>query len=388
MHFYPGVAEYQEEGGAPYRVFLNEDTIRGMDDSFTGCPVFVMHVDSEDIAAKVDDLRHDADGWVVRSFYNAADGKHWCEFLVVSDRGLKAIKQGMRLSNAYVPKQFGTGGMWNGVRYEKEITNGKYEHLAIVPNPRYEESVVLTPEEFKKYNEDKTTELKRIANAKREQVPMKFNLFTRAKVENAIDVEGMLVVLPKSGKEFSISQLVLDRDAAEVASGRPQIANGLHLIAKDSTLTVAEVLAENEALKVENAKMKNKAKKKNDEDEMDEDEADEDDKKENDDTDSDTTKENEDDKEDKDDDKEKEKKNKAKKNKAKKNKAKCNDDGDDEEGEDEEAESPAEVSARKAEAKKKANALRNAGAHNANDEVAYVDFSHDQVARGKVRYGS
>ena len=50
--------------------------------------------------------------------------------------------------------------------------------------------------------------------------------------------------------------------------------------------------------------------------------------------------------------------------------------------------SPAEVSARKAEAKKKANALRNAGAHNANDEVAYVDFSHDQVARGKVRYGS
>src|SRR5690348_6764085 len=132
MHFYPGVAEYQEPDKEPYRVFLNEETIRRMDPTFEGRPVYVMHVDG--VEQSLDKLRGEVDGWVVRSFYNAADGKHWCEFIVVSEKGLRAIKQGMRLSNAYMPTKSAAGGLWNGVSYAKEIVDGEYEHLAIVPN--------------------------------------------------------------------------------------------------------------------------------------------------------------------------------------------------------------------------------------------------------------
>src|ERR1019366_6532201 len=63
MHFYPGVAEYRDSPKAePYRVFLNENTIRNMGPSFAGCPVFVEHVDG--VTADVDALRSDMDGLV------------------------------------------------------------------------------------------------------------------------------------------------------------------------------------------------------------------------------------------------------------------------------------------------------------------------------------
>ena len=147
MHFCPGVAEYSEPGKETYRIFLNEDTIRSMNPSFAGKPVFVDHVDEVD--PNVDKLRSEADGWVIESFYNPADGKTWAKFIVVSDRGFRAIKNGFRLSNAYIPTSYGEAGMWNGVEYQKEILAGEYEHLAIVQNPRYEESVILTPENLK-----------------------------------------------------------------------------------------------------------------------------------------------------------------------------------------------------------------------------------------------
>lgn len=212
LHFYPGVAEYQEPGQEPYRVFLNEDTLRQMDPSFAGRPVFVMHVDGVD--SSLDNLRGDADGWVVESFFNSNDGKHWVKFLVCSEKGEEAVRRGWQLSNCYIPKTFSKGGLWNGVAYAKEITGGEYEHLAIVPNPRYEESVIMSPEEFKKYNDDKVVELKRLSNQGKDS-GMKLNFFKKTKVENAVDLESMTVVLPKTGKEMTITQLVNEADEKE-----------------------------------------------------------------------------------------------------------------------------------------------------------------------------
>jgi hypothetical protein len=211
MHFYSGLAQYQEsDDQAPYRVYLNEDTIRSMDPTFAGRPIFVEHVDEVD--PDVNQLRKEADGWVIESFYNSADGKHWVKFIVVTDRAERAIRSGMRLSNAYIPKAFKDGGIWNGIPYQKEITDGEYEHLAIVKDPRYEESVIMTPDEFKQYNETKVLELKKLANSKSKQdkgIKMKFSFFKRTKVENGIDPD-LQVILPKSGRAVSVAKLIND----------------------------------------------------------------------------------------------------------------------------------------------------------------------------------
>lgn len=206
MHFYPGVAEYRPPGRDPYRVYLNEKTIRSMDQSFTGRPVFVEHVG--DVEQDINKLRKEADGWVVESFYNEADGKHWVKFIVVSELGEQAIRSGMRLSNCYVAKSEASGGVWNGVDYLKQVVKGEYEHLALVKNPRYDESVVLSPEQFKKYNEEHLVELKRIANSKESTIMSVAKFFKRVttKVEN--DLSDVMVVLPNSKREVAIADLI------------------------------------------------------------------------------------------------------------------------------------------------------------------------------------
>lgn len=210
LHFYPGLAQYQEDGNEPYRVFLNENTLRKMDPTFAGRPIFVEHVD--DVDPNIKKLRSVAAGWVVESFYNSADGMHWVKMIIVSDEAERAIKLGYRLSNAYLPKAMKDGGgHWNGIPYQKEIIDGEYEHLAIVKNPRYEESIILTPDEFKLYNENKLLELKKISNSKEKGNKMVFSFFKKTKVENPFDSD-IQVTLPASGKTVLLSTLLNEAD--------------------------------------------------------------------------------------------------------------------------------------------------------------------------------
>lgn len=371
MHFYPGVAEYAEPGKDPYRVFLNEDTIRSMDPTFAGRPIYVEHVD--EVESNIDELRKEADGWVIESFFNSADGKHWVKFISVSERAEKAIKAGMRLSNAYIPKSFGQGGMWNGVTYQKEITGGEFEHLAIVRNPRYEESVIMTPDQFKQYNEEKVIELKRLANGKdqKETKEMAFKLFKRQKVENSTDIEGMHVVLPKSGREVSITQLVNEMDEAEEKKKANDVpADPAHKVKlhDGSMCNVGELVEKHKAMADELAALKAK---KEDEIGLETEEVSPD-------VESAPEMENEDEADDADAKKkaleiaEHEDKEMAD---AKKKNAKADNpksDSDD---------------AKKA-AKEKADKLRNANTRHADEEVARVEFSDDMVSRGRSRYGS
>lgn len=202
MHFCPGVARYPEKDNL--MIFINENTIRDMNPTFSAKPVFVEHVDGVD--DDLDEVRTEADGWVVESFYNEADGKTWAKFIIVSDRGIKAIARGYRLSNAYEVSKKGASGVWNGVPYEEEVLAGEFEHLALVKNPRYEESVVLTPEQFKEYNEEQKENLKRFANSKGGK-QMGFRLFKRQE-DTAVDPDKTLVELEKSGKVVPLAKVM------------------------------------------------------------------------------------------------------------------------------------------------------------------------------------
>src|SRR6185437_15146304 len=211
MHFYPGLAQYDNADGS-YKVFLNETVLRKMDPTFAGKPIFVEHVDG--VTPRLDELRKEADGWVIESFFNEADGKHWVKFIGVSERGLIAIKNGYKLSNAYLPKLNGKSGLWNNIFYNDEVVDGEYEHLAIVKNPRYAESVIMSPEQFKAYNEKLKIELTKIANSE-ENKPMVLRFWNKTPVENAVDFEKLSVSLPKSGKEFTIYQIINAMDEHE-----------------------------------------------------------------------------------------------------------------------------------------------------------------------------
>jgi hypothetical protein len=205
MHMLPGCAEYANGENGAYRIFINESTIKKMDSTFVGRPVYVDHVDKVDLKEI-----HAADGFVVDSFYNQVDGKHWAKFIVISDRGHQAIKDGFRLSNAYIPKSFGEGGVWNGIEYKKEVVEAEYEHLALVQNPRYDESIIFDTEQFKAYNESKQQDLKRFANSKGEK--SMFTLWNKTKVENSAELENKMVSLPTCKKDKSVAECLAIAD--------------------------------------------------------------------------------------------------------------------------------------------------------------------------------
>jgi len=354
LHMLPGVAEYIGESGS-YRIFINESTIKKMDPTFVGLPVYVDHKEE----VNMDKIQAEADGYVVKSFYNEADGKHWAEFIIVSDKGHEAIRNGWKLSNAYIPKNFGQGGLWNGVEYQKEVTDGEYEHLALVQNPRYGESVILTPEAFKQYNADKKQELHRLANSKGEKSVLK--LFKKQKVENSADFDNTMVELPNSKREVTLKEAVEIADKFVNMAG---YASGDHMVkAGDEEMSVNDMIKGYEDMK--NTMAADEEKKKN--------EADDEEKK----------KENEDDeekkKENEDDDDKKENSEIPASYDPEDSNASMNEGDEDKKKENDDDE---------VEKKKKNshyNALKNAPMGAINDRIS-LDF--DKVERGKSRYGS
>ena len=163
-HIKEGPVHYLEKGED--KIYLVKDeALKKMNASFEGKPVYIKHVDE----VNMDTLKEDANGYVVKSFYNEFDGAWWAE-IIADDEAQGFIEKGWAVSNAYLPTELGSGGVYHDIDYDKEVKNGVYEHLAIVDNPRYEEAVIMTPDEFKDFNEGRKAELEKLKNSKEKKM--------------------------------------------------------------------------------------------------------------------------------------------------------------------------------------------------------------------------
>lgn len=260
LHFQPGVAEYKDnpkDDGSPLRIYINSETAKNMDITFPGRPVFVRHKDD-----MTEEDFQDSDGYVVESFFNKSDGNHWAKFIITTEGGENAIQDGWKLSNAYYRKKQAGPGRCNGVDYDVEVMEGEYEHLAMVRDPRYEQSIVLTPDAFKEYNLQKEQELLKLSNEKDKNPIINnkkgeagmLNFFKKEKVENSAELENTMVMLPRSNKSISITDLVQNADEEEMKKDEPKSANG-----GDTVKVGEEEMSVNELVeKYENMKKKSK----------------------------------------------------------------------------------------------------------------------------------
>lgn len=143
-------------------------------------------------------------------------------------------------------KETSGGGRWHGVEYHAQVMNGEYEHLAIVPNPRYTESIILTPEQFREYNEQKKSELVRLANSQKEskgEKKMKFSFWEKKTVQNAegqnVDYSKIMVTLPESKVDLSIEECIQNADKLMNMHG---YASGDHMVkVGDSEMSVNDL---------------------------------------------------------------------------------------------------------------------------------------------------
>lgn len=164
-HIKEGLVHYRNKDGDDELYLVKDDALKKMNPTFEGKPIYIRHVDE----VNLETMKQDAVGYVTKSFYNEFDGAWWVDILA-DDEAQGYIEKGWAVSNAYLPTELGSGGVYHDIEYLKEVKNGEYEHLAIVDNPRYEEAVIMTPDEFKAYNESRKAELEKLKNSKENEM--------------------------------------------------------------------------------------------------------------------------------------------------------------------------------------------------------------------------
>lgn len=203
-HMRPGLAGYENE-----TILVDFDGIKAMAPSMVGKPVYIHHQD-----VNVDSLKQDACGYVTDSFYNENDGWFWCKFLAIDDAAHEVVAKKWSVSNAYIPTDWSESGKHNNVDYDRKMLNGEFTHLALVPNPRYEEACIMSPEDFKLYQEIKKAQLAELKNSKpdeqiilTEQKPMlKFFKTSKQEITNADEITDDTFV-EFQGRKISVKDL-------------------------------------------------------------------------------------------------------------------------------------------------------------------------------------
>lgn len=140
-----GLASYKAQGGK--MILVRKEALDRFAQSMVGCPVIIEHADVTD--ENVKDL---AVGYVSRVWFNEADGWYYCEGVVQGDDVETLIEEkNWSVSCGYVvTEKDEKGGIYHDIEYDEEVLNGDFEHLAIVPNPRYREAnIVLNSSERK-----------------------------------------------------------------------------------------------------------------------------------------------------------------------------------------------------------------------------------------------
>jgi len=261
LHFRDGIAGgYKAKSGNTINILITEEAINKMRPSYEGKPIFtenhVKEVNETNIQNSV--------GYVVKSFHNTDDGHEWMEFLVTKPEGLTAIKNGWKLSNSFDISDSAGGGYYHGVEYCQTIKNGAYDHVAILQTPRYKESLILNPAEFKDYNKKKREEKEKFQNSiqnstqKTNEVFMPFGLFSRTKLEESEKLLNACVRL-ENGSELSINELIAKHtDLLKVHNDltleKAKIEDELKAIKAAEALKVQnEASAKEEAEKIANA---------------------------------------------------------------------------------------------------------------------------------------
>lgn len=255
-HIGEGVVGYNT-GDKEEVFFISTDTLKKMNSSFSGKPVYLGHRD-----VPLSEMKQNAVGYVVESFYMPEDGKMWLKMIITDDEAFTAINEGWAVSNAYSVKDLGNGGVWHNINYEREILEGSYEHLAIVPDPRYEEAKVFTPEEFKSYKESKKQELEAMSllnsKDKKNNKENKTMFFTRKEVKTSdgVDLEKVEVQL-SNGTSMKLGDIVKEVEAKQKETPIEEKS----ILVNGKEMKVSELIAAFEALNAKKNEAEDEEKK-------------------------------------------------------------------------------------------------------------------------------
>ena len=136
-----GIVSYEDSDAGI--ALVKKETIDKMASSFIGKPVCINH--QKITPENYHELRKKGliVGNVMGVRFNSADGWFYADFIVDTDEAKDLIdNKGYSVSCAYDVVDVKEGGLWHDIKYDGEITEGSFTHLALVDSPRYEESKI------------------------------------------------------------------------------------------------------------------------------------------------------------------------------------------------------------------------------------------------------
>ncbi|MBQ8677321.1 MAG: DUF2213 domain-containing protein [Alphaproteobacteria bacterium] len=130
----PGAVSYGKAGVLK----VTKEVLDRFIQSFVGCPIVIKHQNITDDNA--DDKRV---GVVNGVWYDGKDGWFYCDGIIWNSEAIKKIENGWTVSCTYeMTDSTGESGEWHNIHYDDELLDGVFLHLAIVPNPRYEDATI------------------------------------------------------------------------------------------------------------------------------------------------------------------------------------------------------------------------------------------------------
>jgi hypothetical protein len=144
-HIKAGLVGYPERPDLG-TLLVSQTALENMRKSFIGKPVVNLGHTDADPAALFDFTKDQMDEIAVGVVSDAGkleNGWEYVDMLIWDEETQRNIDQrGFSVSNAYKPTAEGGPGTENQIPYDAELVDGEYLHMAIVPNPRYQDAKV------------------------------------------------------------------------------------------------------------------------------------------------------------------------------------------------------------------------------------------------------
>ena len=127
----PGFVSYRDTPGGKLELLKKETLDRCMP-SCVGNALTIGHIEV------TPENRTEVENGIIQEwYYNSDDGWYHVKGVVDTEPAKQRINAGQRPSCGYKVLALGSGGMDHGIRYDQEILDITFNHLAIVERPRY-----------------------------------------------------------------------------------------------------------------------------------------------------------------------------------------------------------------------------------------------------------
>ena len=136
----PGVVKF---GDKNLMIYISQKTIDRYSHRLKGKPVTIGHI----AGITASNAQQHSVGDVA-----VCDKPGDCVVTIKDEEADKKISGGERFSCCWTPVKWGPGGTWHNIPYDKELLEMDFTHLAIVPDPRYENVEVFMNSKDKEFN--------------------------------------------------------------------------------------------------------------------------------------------------------------------------------------------------------------------------------------------